>query len=75
MPFLADYFLQVEVWKRNQTAHVKAERDILSEADNEWVVKLHFSFQDKDNLYFVMNYVPGGDMMSLLIKVLNFSDF
>lgn len=59
---------KAEVWKRNQTAHVKAERDILSEADNEWVVKLHFSFQDKGNLYFVMDYVPGGDMMSLLIK-------
>ena len=50
---------KAEVWKRNQTAHVKAERDILSEADNEWVVKLHFSFQDKGNLYFVMDYVQG----------------
>ena len=59
---------KAEVWKRNQTAHVKAERDILSEADNEWVVKLHFSFQDTQNLYFVMDYIPGGDMMSLLIK-------
>ena len=57
-----------EVLKRNQVAHVKAERDILAEADNEWVVKLFYSFQDKDNLYFVMEYVPGGDLMSLLMK-------
>ena len=57
-----------EVLKRNQVAHVKAERDILAEADNEWVVKLFYSFQDTDNLYFVMEYVPGGDLMSLLIK-------
>ena len=57
-----------DVLQRNQVAHVKAERDILAEADNEWVVKLYFSFQDKDNLYFVMDYIPGGDMMSLLIK-------
>jgi len=47
---------------------VKAERDILAEADNDWVVKLYYSFQDKDNLYFVMDYIPGGDLMSLLIK-------
>ena len=57
-----------DVLSKNQVAHVKAERDILAEADNEWVVKLYYSFQDKHNLYFVMDYIPGGDMMSLLIK-------
>lgn len=57
-----------DVLKRNQVAHVKAERDILAEADNEWVVKLYYSFQDRDHLYFVMDYVPGGDLMGLLIK-------
>ncbi|EFX78506.1 hypothetical protein DAPPUDRAFT_213066 [Daphnia pulex] len=60
---------KTDVLKRNQVAHVKAERDILAEADNEWVVKLYYSFQDKDNLYFVMDYIPGGDLMSLLIKL------
>ncbi|GCC28763.1 hypothetical protein chiPu_0007197 [Chiloscyllium punctatum] len=58
-----------DVLSRNQVAHVKAERDILAEADNEWVVKLYYSFQDKENLYFVMDYIPGGDMMSLLIRM------
>ena len=57
-----------DVLKRNQVAHVKAERDILAEADNEWVVKLYYSFQDHNNLYFVMDYVPGGDLMGLLIR-------
>lgn len=52
-----------------QVAHVKAERDILAEADNEWVVRLYYSFQDRDSLYFVMDYIPGGDMMSLLIRM------
>jgi len=50
---------KADVLKRNQVAHVKAERDILAEADNNWVVKLYYSFQDKDNLYFVMDYIPG----------------
>lgn len=57
-----------DVLKRNQVAHVKAERDILAEADNEWVVKLYYSFQDAQNLYFVMDFIPGGDLMSLLIR-------
>lgn len=50
---------KADVLKKNQVAHVKAERDILAEADNEWVVRLYYSFQDKDNLYFVMDYIPG----------------
>merc|ERR1719204_2100709 len=57
-----------EVLMRNQVAHVRAEKDILAEADNEWIVKLFHSFQDQNNLYFVMEYIPGGDLMSLLIK-------
>ena len=63
-----------DVFNRNQAAHVKAERDILAEADNEWVVKLYYSFQDEENLYFVMDYVPGGDLMNLLIKFQIFSE-
>ena len=63
-----------DVLKRNQVAHVKAERDILAEADNEWVVKLYYSFQDAENLYFVMDYIPGGDLMFLLQKLEIFSE-
>ena len=33
-----------------------------------------FSPQDKENLYFVMEYVPGGDLMSKLIKDEKFSE-
>ncbi|KAH9280397.1 Serine/threonine-protein kinase LATS2 [Echinococcus granulosus] len=57
-----------DVVRRRQLAHVQAERDILAEADSDWVVKLFFSFQDSHALYLVMEYIPGGDMMSLLIK-------
>ncbi|KAE9550466.1 hypothetical protein FO519_006331 [Halicephalobus sp. NKZ332] len=56
-----------DVIQKQQAAHVKAERDILAEANSPWIVKLYFSFQDSRNLYFIMEYVPGGDMMQLLI--------
>lgn len=36
--------------------------------NNPWVVKLLFSFQDEHYLYLIMEYVPGGDLMNLLIK-------
>lgn len=55
---------------KNQVGHVKAERDILASADhdNEWLVTLHYSFQDDHRLYMVMEYLPGGDLMGLLMK-------
>ncbi len=30
---------------REQVAHVRAERDVLVEANSEWVVKMYYSFQ------------------------------
>ena len=49
-----------EMLKKNQVAHIRAERDVLALADNPWVVKLQYSFQDDKNLYLVMEYLPGG---------------
>lgn len=43
-----------------QVAHIRAERDILVEADSAWVVKMFYSFQDKRNLYLIMEFLPGG---------------
>nr|XP_012998328.1 serine/threonine-protein kinase 38-like [Cavia porcellus] len=51
-----------------EVAHIRAERDILVEADGAWVVKMFYSFQDKRNLYLIMEFLPGGDMMTLLMK-------
>lgn len=63
-----------DVIQKQQAAHVKAERDILAEANSNWIVKLFFSFQDPNNLYFIMEFVPGGDMMQLLINKGIFSE-
>lgn len=54
--------------KKNQVAHVRAERNALVSSDNPWVVKLHYSFQDDEQLHLVMDFLPGGDLMTLLIK-------
>lgn len=61
---------------KNQVHHVKAERDALATADdsNKWLTVLHFSFVDETHLYMVMEFLPGGDLMSLLIKEDTFSE-
>ena len=51
---------KTDMVQRDQIAHAKAERDILVEADNPWVVKMYYSFQDNTNLYLIMEFLPGG---------------
>lgn len=48
--------------------HVKAERDVLIKAKNHWVVELKYSFQDERHLYLVMEFLAGGDLMTLLMR-------
>ncbi|KAI8906318.1 kinase-like domain-containing protein [Gorgonomyces haynaldii] len=64
-----------EMIKRDQLAHVKAERDVLAESTKTpWVVQLYYSFQDPVHLYLIMEFLPGGDLMTLLIKYDTFSE-
>jgi len=61
---------------KNQVGHVRAEREALSKAsaDNKWLTSLYYSFVDESHLYMVMEFLPGGDLMSLLIKEDTFSE-
>ncbi|PSK39000.1 hypothetical protein C7M61_002309 [Candidozyma pseudohaemuli] len=60
--------LKSEMYKKDQLAHVKAERDVLAGSDSPWVVSLYYSFQDHVNLYLIMEFLPGGDLMTMLIR-------
>jgi protein-serine/threonine kinase len=60
--------LKSEMYKKDQLAHVKAERDVLADANSPWVVSLYYSFQDQLYLYLIMEFLPGGDLMTMLIK-------
>ena len=60
---------KADVILQDQLSNVRTERDVLSSVDNQWVVQLHASFQDSMNLYLVLEYVPGGDLMTAMMKV------
>ncbi|XP_026422261.1 serine/threonine-protein kinase 38-like [Papaver somniferum] len=57
-----------DMLSRGQVEHVRAERDLLAEVGSHCIVKLYYSFQDDEYLYLIMEYLPGGDMMTLLIR-------
>ena len=56
-----------DMLNKNQLMHVRTEKEIMT-ASNPWIVKLKYSFQDDYYLYLVMEFLPGGDLMNLLMK-------
>ncbi|KAK7700050.1 serine/threonine-protein kinase dbf2 [Diaporthe eres] len=54
------------LFKLDEVRHVLTERDILTTAKSQWLVRLLYSFQDDKNIYLAMEYVPGGDFRTLL---------
>ena len=67
-----DYFAikvlkKADMIAKNQITNVKAERMILmKQAESPFVAKLYFTFQSKENLYLVMEYLNGGDCAALV---------
>ncbi|XP_055318585.1 serine/threonine-protein kinase Genghis Khan isoform X2 [Sitodiplosis mosellana] len=57
-----------EMLKRAETACFREERDVLVYGDKQWITNLHYAFQDETNLYLVMDYYCGGDLLTLLSK-------
>ncbi|VAH57842.1 unnamed protein product [Triticum turgidum subsp. durum] len=53
---------------RGQVEHVRAERNLMAEVASHCTVKLYYSFQDTEYLYLIMEYLPGGDIMTLLMR-------
>ena len=49
--------------KRNEVKHVMTERNVLiRNLRHPFLVGLHYSFQSADKLYFVLDYVNGGEL-------------
>ncbi|KYO34461.1 serine/threonine-protein kinase MRCK alpha-like [Alligator mississippiensis] len=57
-----------EMLKRAETACFREERDVLVQGDRRWITALHCAFQDERSLYLVMDYYPGGDLLTLLSR-------
>jgi serine/threonine protein kinase len=52
--------------ERNMVDSVKTEREVLKDTKSPWMVQLLYSFQDKENVFMCMEYMPGGDLATLL---------
>ncbi|XP_045599128.2 citron rho-interacting kinase [Procambarus clarkii] len=51
---------------RQHIAFYEEERDIMAKSTSFWITQLQYAFQDDLQLYLVMEFHPGGDLLSLL---------
>ena len=58
---------KAELIKKNQIIHIRNEQLFMSKVKSPWIVELKASFQEDDFLYLVMEFIPGGDFMNLLM--------
>lgn len=52
--------------RKNLVENACFEKEIMSSANNAFIVRSFYSFTSKDNLYIVMEWISGGDTASLL---------
>lgn len=68
------------IMERKEVNHTRAERDILAELVSHqksqctvpcpFLVRLHAAFQDRANVYYLMDFHGGGDMAGLLAQLI-----
>ncbi|KAF9334076.1 hypothetical protein BG006_002740 [Podila minutissima] len=51
---------------QDEVQHILTERDVLTATRSEWHVRLLYAFQDPDYVYLAMEFVPGGDVRTML---------
>ena len=51
----------------------KTERDILTEVEHPFIVKLHYAFQTEGKLYLVLDFKRGGDLFTRISKEHNWT--
>ncbi|CAB3399354.1 unnamed protein product [Caenorhabditis bovis] len=74
----AHYALKVlnmhNVVEMRQTEHVHNEKRVLMKLKHPFIVKLYASEKDANNLYMIMEFVPGGELFSYLRATRSFSN-
>ncbi|AGO11101.1 AaceriAFR377Cp [[Ashbya] aceris (nom. inval.)] len=61
----------------NKVKYVTIEKNtlnLLGQANHPGIIKLYYTFHDQENLYFVMDLAPGGELLQLLHRHRVFSE-
>src|SRR5258708_5409888 len=57
-----------KIVKLKQVEHTNNERELLMSCKHDFLINLWGTFQDRNNLFMVMEFVGGGDLFTLIRK-------
>ena len=66
--FAMKALIKADIVKNRQVEHTVNEKKILEMLDHPFLVKLHTTFQDSKHLFFVLEYIQGGELFTYLRK-------
>eukprot|EP00340_Litonotus_pictus_P009583 CAMPEP_0170514602 /NCGR_PEP_ID=MMETSP0209-20121228/1181_1 /TAXON_ID=665100 ORGANISM="Litonotus pictus, Strain P1" /NCGR_SAMPLE_ID=MMETSP0209 /ASSEMBLY_ACC=CAM_ASM_000301 /LENGTH=356 /DNA_ID=CAMNT_0010798759 /DNA_START=8 /DNA_END=1078 /DNA_ORIENTATION=- len=59
---------------RNQFLHIKNERKIMEMIDHPFIIKLKYAFQNRQKLYLLTDFCPGGELFFHIQKIHRFNE-
>ena len=65
---------KVKIIDNQNIKNIKNERDLLSKLNHPFIVNMHFSFQNSNYLYLVMDLLTGGDLRYHLFHKRSFNE-
>ncbi len=57
-----------------QFENIKLEKDILFNIEHPFIVNMEYVFQNEFRIYFLMNFIKGGELFRHLVKVKRFKE-
>lgn len=52
--------------EKNQEEYITSEVNIMKKLNTDYAVRLYYTFQNETHLFFVMEYMNGGDLGNVL---------
>ena len=65
---------KLKIIDKKSIKSIKSELGLLSNLESPYIVNIHFAFQDKENLYLVMDFLSGGDLRFHISRHNKFSE-
>ena len=65
---------KLKIIDKNSEKSINSEREFLSILNHPFIVNMHYAFQDRDNLYLIMDMLSGGDLRYHISRYRRFSE-